>query len=154
MTTKAGSARVPGTGQITRFLEVMREGDPHAAEELLSHVYHELHALATWKMAHEARGQRRQPTALVHEAWLGLGVAAPGIKILAVLVRGYIGKWRRISCGALQSIASACTVGLTTRTQPAGRFAPKKLEDICDEIAESRRAIDSRRGVALERARH
>ena len=63
-----------GTGQITRLLEEMREGDPHAAEELLSHVYRELRTLAAWMMAHEAPGQTLQPTALVHEAWLRLGI--------------------------------------------------------------------------------
>ena len=73
MTTKAESAPVPGTGEITRLLQEMREGDPKAAEELLSHVYHQLRALAAAKMAHEAPGQTLQPTALVHEAWLRLG---------------------------------------------------------------------------------
>jgi RNA polymerase sigma factor (TIGR02999 family) len=74
MTTKAESAGESGTGQITRLLEEMREGDPHAAEELLSHVYHELRTLAAWMMAREAPGQTLQPTALVHEAWLRLGI--------------------------------------------------------------------------------
>jgi RNA polymerase sigma factor (TIGR02999 family) len=73
MTTKAESAGKSGAGEITRLLEEMREGDLHAAEELLSHVYHELRALAARKMAHEAPGQTLQPTALVHEAWLRLG---------------------------------------------------------------------------------
>jgi RNA polymerase sigma factor (TIGR02999 family) len=74
MTTKAESAGISGAGQITRLLEEMREGDAHAAEELLSHVYHELRRLAAWMMAHEAPGQTLQPTALVHEAWLRLGI--------------------------------------------------------------------------------
>jgi RNA polymerase sigma factor (TIGR02999 family) len=74
MTTKVESAPVPGKGEITRLLQEMREGDPEAAEELLSHVYRELRALAARKMAHEAPGQTLQPTALVHEAWLRLGI--------------------------------------------------------------------------------
>jgi RNA polymerase sigma factor (TIGR02999 family) len=65
---------VPGEGEITRLLEAMREGDPQAAEELLSHVYRELRLLAASKMAHEAPGQTLQPTALVHEVWLRLGI--------------------------------------------------------------------------------
>jgi RNA polymerase sigma factor (TIGR02999 family) len=73
MATKTEPARVPAMGEITRLLEEMREGDPEAAEELLSHVYGELRALAASKMAHEAPGQTLQPTALVHEAWLRLG---------------------------------------------------------------------------------
>jgi RNA polymerase sigma factor (TIGR02999 family) len=74
MTTKAESAPVAGTGEITRLLEEMREGDPEAAEELLSHVYRQLRTLAAAMMAHEAPGQTLQPTALVHEAWLRLGL--------------------------------------------------------------------------------
>jgi RNA polymerase sigma factor (TIGR02999 family) len=73
MTTKAESERRPGKGEITRWLEGLREGDPAAAEQLLSHVYHELRALAACMMAREAPGQTLQPTALVHEAWLRLG---------------------------------------------------------------------------------
>ncbi len=73
MTTKAESVRGPRRGEITRLLEEMREGDPEAAEELLSHVYRQLRALAAAKMAREVPGQTLQPTALVHEAWLRLG---------------------------------------------------------------------------------
>ena len=72
MTTGSQSAQKPGIGEITRFLEEMREGDPRAAEQLLSHVYRELRALAAYKMANEAPGQTLQPTALVHEVWLRL----------------------------------------------------------------------------------
>ena len=73
MNTKAESARMPGPGEITRLLGQMREGDPEAAEELLSRVYRELRTLAAGKMAHEAPGQTLQATVLVHEAWLRLG---------------------------------------------------------------------------------
>jgi len=73
MTTKAETAEVSGTGEITRMLEEMREGDPQAAEELLARVYRQLRTLAVCKMANEAPGQTLQPTALVHEAWLRLG---------------------------------------------------------------------------------
>ena len=48
---------MPGPGEIRRWLEQMREGDPEAAEELLSHVYRELRTLAAGNMAHEAPGQ-------------------------------------------------------------------------------------------------
>jgi RNA polymerase sigma factor (TIGR02999 family) len=57
---------------VTQFLEVVRQGDPKAAEELLPLVYEELRKLAAAKMAHGAAGQTLQPTALVHEAWLRL----------------------------------------------------------------------------------
>jgi RNA polymerase sigma factor (TIGR02999 family) len=51
----------------------MSQGDPRAADELLTLVYEELRKLAAQKMAHEAPGQTLQATALVHEAWLRLG---------------------------------------------------------------------------------
>jgi hypothetical protein len=73
MTTKARSAREPGTGEITRLLKAMCEGRPEAGEELWSCVYHELRALAASKMAREFPGQTLQPTALVRP-----GVALPG----------------------------------------------------------------------------
>ncbi len=72
MTTGAESGQVPGSGEITRLLQEMREGSAQAPEQLLAHVYRELRVLAACKMAHEAAGQTLQPTALVHEAWLRL----------------------------------------------------------------------------------
>ena len=51
----------------------MESGSPQAAEQLLSLVYSELRRLAATKMAGELPGHTLQPTALVHEAWLGLG---------------------------------------------------------------------------------
>ncbi len=78
MTTEAQSARVPRTGEIARWLELMREGDPEAEEELLSHVYSELRALAAVMMAREAPRQTLQPIVLVDEAWVRLfGRAKP-----------------------------------------------------------------------------
>lgn len=60
-------------GDVTRVLARAQQGNPKAAEELLSMVYDELRGLAAAKMAREAPGQTLQPTALVHEAWLRLG---------------------------------------------------------------------------------
>jgi len=73
MTSEMEPGRTTGTGEITRLLEEMGEGDAEAAEELLAQVYRQLRTLAACKMAHEAPGQTLQPTALVHEAWLRLG---------------------------------------------------------------------------------
>ena len=70
MTSDANPGREPGMGEITRLLQNMREGNPKAEEELLSHVYRELRALAASKLAHEPQGQTLQATVLVHEAWL------------------------------------------------------------------------------------
>lgn len=62
-----------GLSEFTHILELVEQGDPKAAEELLPLVYGELRRLAAQKMVHEAAGHTLQPTALVHEAWMRLG---------------------------------------------------------------------------------
>jgi RNA polymerase sigma factor (TIGR02999 family) len=62
--------------EVTRILSAIELGDPHAAEQLLPLVYHELRKLAAEKMAEEKPGQTLQATALVHEAYVRL-VANP-----------------------------------------------------------------------------
>ncbi len=57
---------------VTHILNLVQQGDPKAAEELLPLVYDELRKLAAHRMAREAPGQTLQATALVHEAWLRL----------------------------------------------------------------------------------
>jgi RNA polymerase sigma factor (TIGR02999 family) len=57
---------------VTRLLESIEHGDPHAASQLLPLVYHELRRLAAHKLAHEKPGQTLNATALVHEAYLRL----------------------------------------------------------------------------------
>jgi RNA polymerase sigma factor (TIGR02999 family) len=61
--------------EVTRILSAIRQGDPHAAEQLLPLVYDELRRLAAQKMAQENPGQTLQATALVHEAYLRLAGA-------------------------------------------------------------------------------
>src|SRR6516165_6379366 len=58
--------------EVTRILDRIREGDPHAAEKLLPLVYDELRKLAAQKFVQEKPGQTLQATALVHEAYLRL----------------------------------------------------------------------------------
>jgi RNA polymerase sigma factor (TIGR02999 family) len=58
--------------EVTRILSAVEQGDPHAAEQLLPLVYHELRKLAAAKLANERPGQTLQATALVHEAYLRL----------------------------------------------------------------------------------
>jgi RNA polymerase sigma factor (TIGR02999 family) len=60
------------SGDATLLLAAIKDGDAHAAEQLLPLVYQELRQLAKSRMAREAAGQTLQPTALVHEAWLRL----------------------------------------------------------------------------------
>lgn len=57
---------------VTHILNAMANGEPDAADQLLTVVYTELRGLAARKMARETPGQTLQPTALVHEAWLRL----------------------------------------------------------------------------------
>src|SRR5438093_5610694 len=57
---------------VTRLLESIEQGDPHAASQLLPLVYDELRRLAAKKLAHEQPGQTLDATALVHEAYLRL----------------------------------------------------------------------------------
>jgi RNA polymerase sigma factor (TIGR02999 family) len=64
--------RSRSSGDVTRILSAIKEGDGQAAEQLLPLVYEELRRLATHKMAQEKPGQTLQPTALVHEAYLRL----------------------------------------------------------------------------------
>jgi RNA polymerase sigma factor (TIGR02999 family) len=62
--------------ELTRILDAIERGEPHAADQLLPLVYEELRRLAAQKLAHEAPGHTLQATALVHEAYLRL-VASP-----------------------------------------------------------------------------
>jgi RNA polymerase sigma factor (TIGR02999 family) len=57
---------------VTRILEAIGQGDPHAADQLLPLIYDELRKLAAARLADEKAGQTLQPTALVHEAYLRL----------------------------------------------------------------------------------
>jgi hypothetical protein len=50
--------------EVTRILSAIDQGDPHAAEQLLALVYHELRKLAAEKIAKERRGQTLEATAL------------------------------------------------------------------------------------------
>lgn len=58
--------------EVTRILEEIRDGDPHAAEQLWPLVYDELRKVAALQMAHARPGETLNPTALVHEAYLRL----------------------------------------------------------------------------------
>ena len=58
--------------EVTRILSAIQQGDTHAVDELLPHVYRELRRLAARQMAGEKPGQTLTATALVHEAYLRL----------------------------------------------------------------------------------
>jgi RNA polymerase sigma factor (TIGR02999 family) len=58
--------------RVTRLIEQIGTGDPHAAEELLPLVYEEMRRLARARLAREAPGHTLAPTGLAHEAYLRL----------------------------------------------------------------------------------
>jgi RNA polymerase sigma factor (TIGR02999 family) len=62
---------------VTRILNAIEQGDPHAASKLLPLVYDELRKLAAQKLAHEKPGQTLDATALVHEAYVRLAGSGP-----------------------------------------------------------------------------
>src|SRR6516164_7430877 len=66
------SGIITGMSEVTRILSAIDQGDPHAADELLPLVYHELRQLAAQKLAREKPGQTLDATALVHEVYVRL----------------------------------------------------------------------------------
>jgi RNA polymerase sigma factor (TIGR02999 family) len=58
--------------EVTRILSAIEQGEPHAAAQLLPHVYEELRKLAAQMLVQEKPGQTLEATALVHEAYLRL----------------------------------------------------------------------------------
>ena len=60
------------SGDVTRILNAIEQGDAKAADELLPLVYEELRFLAAQKLSQESPGQTLQATALVHEAYIRL----------------------------------------------------------------------------------
>jgi RNA polymerase sigma factor (TIGR02999 family) len=64
--------------EVTRILNAINAGDPHAAAQLLPLVYDELRELAAQRLAQEKPGQTLEATALVHEAYLRLVGNGPG----------------------------------------------------------------------------
>jgi RNA polymerase sigma factor (TIGR02999 family) len=58
--------------EVTRILSAIKQGDAHAAAQLLPLVYDELRQLAAQQLAHETPGQTLDATGLVHEAYLRL----------------------------------------------------------------------------------
>ncbi len=61
--------------EVTRILNEIHGGNSKAAEELIPLVYEDLRRLAAHKMASESAGHTLQPTALVHEAWMRVGLS-------------------------------------------------------------------------------
>ena len=117
--------------EVTRILDAIGQGDPHAAEQLLPLVYDELRNLAAQKLAREKPGQTLQATALVHEAYLQdilrrLPNHLPG-RLAELLPDAWfaahpsaqvrrVGSGRRRAASAIAS--SACSSSWTTAMSP------------------------------------
>jgi RNA polymerase sigma factor (TIGR02999 family) len=73
------NGRSPGgtdSGQVTRLLSAVRQGDQQAIDLVFNLVYAELHTSARRQLARARPGQTLNTTALVHEAYLKLVGAA------------------------------------------------------------------------------
>jgi RNA polymerase sigma factor (TIGR02999 family) len=57
-------------GDVTQLLFAMRQGDPHAEEQLFRILYRELRRMAANHLRGESPDHTLQPTALVHEAYI------------------------------------------------------------------------------------
>jgi RNA polymerase sigma factor (TIGR02999 family) len=74
--------------EITRVLAALRAGEAQAGDRLFALVYEELRRAAGRLMAAERPGHTYNPTDLVHEAWLRLGLAgANGARALPAVDR-------------------------------------------------------------------
>jgi len=58
------------TPDITRLLQLTAEGEAKAKEELVVHVYDQLHRIAKNRLSRERSDHTLQPTELVHEAYI------------------------------------------------------------------------------------
>jgi len=72
MNTSKPPGILAGMSEVTRILDAIQAGEPHAVGELLPLVYEELRRVAAAQMAREKPGQTLDATALVHEAYLRL----------------------------------------------------------------------------------
>ena len=62
----------PSTGDVTRLLDDVRDGDSDALDRIYPYVYEELRAVAARQLRREQHGHTLHPTALVHEAYVKL----------------------------------------------------------------------------------
>ena len=60
------------SGDVTRILNAIKQGDAKAADELIQAVYQELRLLGSQLLSQEQSGQTLQATALVHDAYIRL----------------------------------------------------------------------------------
>jgi len=153
---------------VTRILNDIEEGDPHAADQLLPLVYEELRKLAAERLASERPGQTLEATALVHEAYVRLvdtkraqhwnsrghffAAAAEAIRrILIERARGKArikrgGDWRRVDFESLDVVTSVSPDQLVALDDALARLTA--LDHLAGEIVKLRFFA----GLALDEA--
>jgi len=143
------------SGDLTRLLNRMQQGDKAAAEQAISLIYSELHRIASRKMHRERHGHILQTTALVNEAYLRLAAAGS----LEIQSRGHFlavasQQMRRIlvdharSAGAQRRGAGALQIALeeVQAATEAQSFDLLLLDESLTELA----CIDERAAKVVE----
>jgi RNA polymerase sigma factor (TIGR02999 family) len=141
--------------EVTRILQQIERGDPHAAHELLPLVYDELRKLAALRMVQERPGQTLQATALVHEAYLRLvGTEGPGWNSRGHFFAAAAEAMRRILIERARRIRAARRGGGQNRVdlEPAELAAPERSEDLLalDEALEQLAIKDARKAELVK----
>ena len=75
---------------VTRLLVAWGNGDTSAADQLLPLVYDELHKVAARAMRRENEGHTLQPTELINEVYLRLGVSPATVKREWAVARAWL----------------------------------------------------------------
>jgi RNA polymerase sigma factor (TIGR02999 family) len=143
------------SGDITRILATLSDGDRSSAAELLPLVYHELRSLADRFMRGEPSDHTLQATAVVHEAYLRL-------------VRGEPKKWNnrahffRVAAGVMRHILVDHARGrgrvkrggngvMLPLDEAVALFEERALDLVAlDEALEKLAALDKRKARVVE----
>jgi RNA polymerase sigma factor (TIGR02999 family) len=115
---------VTESGEITRLLGELRNGDRSVEARLLEIVRHELHVMARKCMAGERPNHTLQPTALVNEVYLRvLGERVPAMRDRTHFFSVAAGAMRRILIDHARAAQSGKRGGGMQRTDPEAIFA-------------------------------
>ena len=143
-----------GSGEVTRLLARVREGDCEASERLVPLVYDELRRMAASFMQRERREHTLQATALVHEAYLRLaGSDAPQNRahffaIAAHTMRQVLLDYARQHRAAKRGGPSACKVDLDAELLVGADALEGVME--MDQALERLSAIDPQQAHMIE----
>jgi RNA polymerase sigma-70 factor, ECF subfamily len=129
--------------QITNLLRRVREGDAHAADELMPLVYSELRRIAAKYMRRERQDHTLQPTALVNEVYLKMfGNAAPNVTDKAHFLAIASQIMRRILVDYARTRSSEKRGGGLHRVEATGLELGRDYPDLVP-LLELDRAIDA-----------